>query len=199
MCLLTYPSYRRHTASVGYASDAAVVEALSISRKEGRGETAQEGPRLTGEASNVVYLISPVSSIRAKAAKLPTWSTCSRSAPKGVSHRPELSGVRSDRTRAATHIVRRGKDGDQPPVVLDAVPTLPDLVRADHGRDLVQLGPATSHVRSEPESDPSLRRSATVGVLRVGPQHLAHEAFLSRLFERHPRNLADVVERDAVL
>ena len=147
------PAYCIGRICVGCCSHGGVVS-LEKGRTRGNGAKRPES-RLTGEASNVVYLISPVSSIRAKAARLPTWSTCSRSAPRSISHRPEENGLRSDRTRG-THIVRRGKDRNQPPVVLDAVTTLPNLVRANHGRDLVQLGPATSHVRSEPESDPSL-------------------------------------------
>lgn len=52
-----------------------------------------------------------------------------------------------------TDIVRRREDGDAQTIVLDRVTTLPNLVRADDGGDLVLFCPAASHVGSETDTD----------------------------------------------
>lgn len=67
-------SHTHHSAGVLHRPDMRRMlqtsGAVSLEKERTSGNGADAG--LTGEASNVVYLISPVSSIRAKAARFPT-------------------------------------------------------------------------------------------------------------------------------
>lgn len=89
-----------------------------------------------------------------------------------------------DRRRGLTHVVRRAKHRDEQPSMLDAVPALAHLVRANDGRHLVLLGPGTRNVGSEPEADAALRGTAAGGVL-CGQRGSATRAYAER--ERRQR------------
>lgn len=82
--------------------------------------------------------------------------------------------------------------------MLDAVPSLPNLMRPNDCRDLILIRPPARHIRSKSKPNTPLTRSAPRCVLRIRPQRFAHQAFLSRLLERHARDRADVVQRDTV-
>ena len=126
-------------------------------------------------------------------------------------------GQRHSWRREGTHVVRRREDGDAKPVVLDRVPALSDLMTANNSRDLVDLRPSPRHVR--PEANPNSLRSPTSSalshtarmtkthplarpssrhILRIRPQHLAHEPIVPRLLLPDPIDLFDIREQDVL-
>ena len=98
---------------------------------------------------------------------------------------------------AGITVVWCAEDRYQPSVVLVGESILSDFMRAYDGGDLVQLAPALGDIRSESYAYTSLGRTASISVLWICPQRLAHQAFLAWLSVA--LDLTDVIERDIVL
>lgn len=82
-------------------------------------------------------------------------------------------------------------------IMLDLVPLLANLVTSQDTRHTVQLAPPLGYVWTEAQTDTALRRASTWQCLRVGPEHLAHQAFAARLFAVSGY-LSDLVQCDTV-
>lgn len=95
-------------------------------------------------------------------------------------------------------VSRRGEERDCVAIMFLGVALLPDLVRAQDGRNAIELAPRLAHVAAEAQPDAALGRAAAVGCLRVGPKHLGHETLVARLTDPVAVDGADVVQRHAV-
>lgn len=92
-----------------------------------------------------------------------------------------------------------GEDSDTASVVLFLVSLHPDLVGSDNCLETVVLAETLGHVGSELETNTTLAWSSARCGLRVCPEHLHHQAALTRLALVVPVELADVVQGDLVV
>lgn len=77
--------------------------------------------------------------------------------------------------------------------MLDFVAVHPDLVTTDDGLQAVLLTEALGDIRTELKSNTTLAGTAALLFLRVGPEHLHHQACLTGLALVVSVELADVV------
>ena len=93
----------------------------------------------------------------------------------------------------------RREDGDTPAVVLDFITIHTDLVRPDDSLKAVVLAEALGDIRAELQTNTALAGSTTRLWLRVGPEHLHHQALLAGLALVVTVEFADIVQRDLVI
>lgn len=91
------------------------------------------------------------------------------------------------------------EDSDTAAIVLDLVSLHPDLVTSDNGFKTVVLAEALGNVGSELETNTTLAWTSARGGLRIGPEHLHHQATLTGLALLVPVKLPDIVESDLVV
>ena len=96
-------------------------------------------------------------------------------------------------------ILGSGEDGDTAAVVLDLVTIHAHLVRADDCFQTVVLAEALGDVWSELEADSTFAGATAGHCLRVGPEHLHHQAGLAGLPLVVAVELADIVQGNLVV
>ena len=84
-------------------------------------------------------------------------------------------------------------------IVLHFVAIHAHLVTSDDGLQAIVFAEALGDVWTELHADSSLAGSSAGLVLRVGPQHLHHQARLAGLALCVSVKLADVVQRDLII
>jgi len=91
------------------------------------------------------------------------------------------------------------KDGDTPAIMLDLVSLHAHLVRSDDSLQTVVLTESLGNIRSKLQAHTTLTGSASILGLRVGPEHLHHQAMLARLPLAVAIEFPDVVQCNLVI
>lgn len=86
-----------------------------------------------------------------------------------------------------------------PSVMLLLITLHPNLVRADNGSQTVVIAEALCYIRTELHSYTSLRWPTSWLSLWICPQHLHHQARMSRLPLIMPVQLPDIIQRNLII
>lgn len=101
-----------------------------------------------------------------------------------------------------------GKDGgellcgltsDTPSIVFDLIPLHANLMRSDDSLQAIALTEPLGNIRAKLESDSAFTRPPTRRGLRISPEHLHHQSFLSRLPLLVPIQIPHIVQGNLIV